>query len=317
MDERAMSLRNPPPGALALGLLAVMAGVAVALNPNFLSGDNIRAQLMIGAIIGTVAVGQTVLIIMGQIDLSVPWTMTAAGIAMAALHGWGYADAPCIAAALAIGLAVGLGNTIGVAVFRIQSLVWTLAMNTLLQGLVLVYTNSQPPKAGVPATARSLAVGEIAGAPLAALFWAALAIATIVMLRRTLLGRMIYATGVNPLATVFSGIDVRRCYLFGFMLAGLCSALGGVLLTGYASEVYLGMGADYQLLPIAAVVIGGASIAGGSGGYAGTVVGVLIMLIMQSVLSVAQIAPGGKDILLGLLILAAVVAYGRRGAVLS
>lgn len=306
------ALRSLSPVALAYGLLIVLVIAATIVNPAFVSLDNIRAQLIIGTIIGTVAIGQTILIIMGQIDLSVPWTITATGMMAAVLHGKGYGDLAAIASALAVGLAVGLVNAVGVAVFRIQSLVWTLAVNTTLQGLVLVGTNSEPPKAGVPALARTVAVGNIGGVPWAALLWVALALTTIGVLRRTTFGRVVYATGISPLATFFSGIDIRRTYLFGFVLSGLCGALGGLLLSGYASEAYLGMGNDYLLLPIAAVVIGGTSILGGSGGYAGTIAGVLIMLTLQSTLSVAQIPQGGKDIILGLLILITIAAYGRR-----
>ena len=307
-----LSLRTMSPVALAYTVLVVLGIIATIINPGFASLDNLRAQLIIGAIIGTVAIGQTILIITGQIDLSAPWTITATGMTAAVLHGKGYGDAAAIAAALGVGLLIGLVNTLGVAVFRIQSLVWTLAVNTMMQGLVLVVTNSEPPKAGVPGLARTIAVGNIDGIPWAALLWALLAVLTIVTLRRTTLGRVVYATGLSPLATFFCGIDVRRTYLFGFVLSGLCGAVGGLLLTGYASEAYLGMGNDYLLLPIAAVVVGGTSILGGSGGYVGTIAGVLIMLTLQSTLSVTQIAQGGKDIILGLLILGTIVAYGRR-----
>jgi ribose transport system permease protein len=307
-------LRKATPVQLAFLLLAVILVAAVIINPGFASAGAVRAQLSIGAVIGTVAIGQTILIISGQIDLSIPWAMTAAGMTMSALHGSGYGDMLCIAAALGVGLLIGVCNTIGVALFRVQSLVWTLAMNTLVQGLVLVITSSQPPKGGVPATIRTLAVGTVAGLPWAGLLWGVLAILTIITMRRTVLGRVIYATGINPIATFFSGIDVRRTYLFGFVLSGFCAALGGALLTGYTSEAYLGMGDDYMLLPIAAVVIGGTSILGGSGSYLGTIAGVLIMLILQSTLSLMQIAQGGREIILGLLILATIVAYGRRDA---
>lgn len=307
-----LSRLSASPAALAYALLCLLIAAATALNPSFASLDNLRAQLVVGSIIGTVAAGQTVLIITGQIDLSAPWTITAAAMAAAILHGRGYGDAPAVAAAVGVGLGVGLVNSVGVAVFRVQSLVWTLAVNTTLQGLVLVVTDSQPPKAGVPELARTLAVGSVAGVPWAALLWAGLALLAIVGLRCTTVGRVVYATGLSPLTTLFSGIDVRRTYLFGFALSGLCSALAGLLLAGYASEAYLGMGNDYLLLPIAAVVVGGTSILGGSGGYVGTVAGVLIMLTLQSTLSVAQITQGGKDIILGLLILCTIVLYGRR-----
>lgn len=302
------------PLTLAYVVLVVVTLIAVIINPGIASLGNLRIQMTIGAIIGVVSIGQTILILCGQIDLSIPWTMTLAGIAMTALHGEGAGDALAIGAALAVGLSVGIINAIGVALFRVQSLVWTLAMNTLLQGVALVYTNAQPPKSGVPALAHALALGRLFGVPIAFILWATLGAFTILLLRRSGFGRCLYATGSNPLATFFSGIDVRQAYCAAFILSGLCAAVGGILLTGYASEAYLGMGDDYLLIPIAAVVIGGTSILGGSGGYVGTVAGVLIVLVLQSTLSVAQVSQAGRDILLGAIILVMIIVYGRQQA---
>ena len=122
-------------------------------------------------------------------------------------------------------------------------------MNTALKGLVLVLTNSQPPKASVPGFVREMAVGSVGDILWAALLWAVLAVLTIVMLRRTTLGRVVYATGINSLATFFCGIDVRRTYLLGFVLSGLCGAIGGLPPTDYVSEAYLCMGNDLLLMP--------------------------------------------------------------------
>lgn len=291
-------------------VLVVLAGTAI--NPSFASWTNLRSQLIVGAPVGIVALGQTILILMGQIDLSVPWTLTFSAVIMASLYGMGLDPLLSVLAALGVGLAVGIGNAIGVAVFRIQSLVWTLAVNMLLQGIALVYTNAQPPKAGVPHIARELAIGTVGGVPIAFILWLILGIAAVAALRWTSFGRRVYATGTNPIASFFAGIDIRGVYAAGFIASGLCASIAGILLVGYTSESYLGMGEPYLLLPIAAVVIGGTSILGGSGSYVGTVAGVLIILALQTILSVAQISEAGRDIIFGLLILAMVVLYGRQ-----
>jgi ribose transport system permease protein len=291
-------------------VVVVLAGTAI--NSSFASWTNLRSQLIVGAPVGIVALGQTILILMGQIDLSVPWTLTFSAVIMASLYGMGVDPLLSVVAALGVGLAVGIGNAIGVAVFRIQSLVWTLAVNMLLQGIALVYTNAQPPKAGVPHIARELAIGTVGGVPIAFILWLILGIAAVVALRWTSFGRRVYATGTNPIASFFAGIDIRGVYAAGFIASGLCASIAGILLVGYTSESYLGMGEPYLLLPIAAVVIGGTSILGGSGSYVGTVAGVLIILALQTILSVAQISEAGRDIIFGLLILAMVVLYGRQ-----
>ncbi len=299
-------------GAAIYVVLLGLVTVGTILNPAFASLANLRAQLMVGAPVGIVALGQTILILTGQIDLSVPWTMTFSAVVMASLYGQGYGGIEAFAAGLAVGGAVGLLNAVGVAIFRIQSLVWTLAMNTLLQGITLVYTNAQPPKSGVPQVAREMAIGAVAGVPLAFLLWFAVSVIAIVVMHRMAWGRALYATGTNPIATFFSGIDVRRVYVPAFVVAGLCSAVAGILLVGYTSESYLGMGEPYLLLPIAAVVIGGTNILGGSGGYTGTIAGVLVLLVLEAILSVAQISQAGRDVIFGLIILTVVVIYGRQ-----
>jgi ribose transport system permease protein len=314
MSNRMSQLFNA--SALRTGsiylVLVIAALVGTVINPSFASLTNLRSQLILGAPVGIVALGQTVLILTGQIDLSVPWTLTFSAVIMASLYGLGFGQLISVAAALGVGLLVGAANALGVSVFRVQALVWTLAVDMLLQGIALVYTNAQPPKAGIPQFARDMAIGSIGGIPLAFLLWLSLSIAAIVVLRCTTLGRRIYATGTNPTASFFSGIDIRRVYAVGFITSGLCASIAGILLVGYTSESYLGMGNAFLLLPIAAVVIGGTSILGGSGGYIGTVAGVLVLLVLEAILSVAQISEAGRDVIFGALIIVMVILYGRQ-----
>ena len=293
-------------------LLAILIVAAILYNPNFASWGNVRAQLQIATFIGIIAIGQTLVILTGQIDLSVPWNLTFSSILMASLYGAGHGVVIAVGAALAFGAAVGVVNAIGVAVFRIHSLVWTLGMNALLEGVTLVYTNGQPPDSTIPGFIRFLAIGHLGPVPVAPIVWALMSIVTIVVLARSRFGRFLYATGNNEPALFLSGIDTRRVYLGAFVTSGVCAVIGGILLTGYASQTYLGMGNDYLLVPIAAVIIGGTNIMGGFGGYIGTIAGVLIVVLLQSILSVAQIGPAGKDIVFGVIIIALVLLYARQ-----
>jgi ribose transport system permease protein len=126
-----------------------------------------------------------------------------------------------------------------------------------------------------------------------------------------LIGRYLYAIGNNETALFVSGVDSRKVVFGAFMVSGFGAALAGILLTGYASQTYLGMGNDYLLIPIAAVIIGGTNVMGGSGGYVGTIAGALIVVILQSLLSTAQIGQAGKDVVFGVIILALVLLYAR------
>ena len=186
----------------------------------------------------------------------------------------------------------------------------TLGMNAVLGGVTLVYTNGSP-QGDAPAVARELAVGRLGPVPWALIFWALFSVAMIFLLRRTTYGRQLYAIGNNPKAAYLSGVPTRRILTLTYVLCGLCAGIGGILLTGYSQQSYLGMGDLYVLAPIAAVVIGGTSILGGSGGYLGTVAGAITIVLLQNVLQVVGLQPADQQILYGLIILLMLFVYGR------
>jgi ribose transport system permease protein len=156
-----------------------------------------------------------------------------------------------------------------------------------------------------------LAVGRVLGLPMSLLVWAALSVLIVLLLQCTPLGRYIYAIGNRESAAYLSGINTRLVLVAAFMICGLCSALAGVLLAGYSTKAYQGMGDAYLLPAIAAVVIGGTHILGGKGRYAGTVVGTILITLLSSVLSVMQMPEAGRQIIYGLVIIVMLLAYGR------
>lgn len=133
----------------------------------------------------------------------------------------------------------------------------------------------------------------------------------LLLLHRSGFGRYLYAIGNNETALFLSGVDSRKVYLGAFAISGFCAAVAGIMLTGYSSQTFLGMGNDYLLVPIAAVIIGGTNIMGGSGGYIGTISGTLIVVLLQSVLSTVQIHQAGKNIIFGIIIILLLLLYGR------
>jgi ribose transport system permease protein len=252
----------------------------------------------------------------GGIDLSVSWTLNFAAILLTRItNGSDDTLALACAAALASGAIVGVLNGLGIAYLRIPPLVMTLGMNALMQGVVLVYTNGQP-QGAAPPLVQYLATGRLFGVvPVALLVWAVVAALTILLLRRTVLGRQIYAVGNNRAAAYLSGVRPTRVLLAAYTLSGVLAAFTGILLTGYSFQSYLGMGENYVLPPIAAVVIGGTSILGGVGGYGGTIAGAIIVVLLQSTLAIAQVPQAGRNILYGLIILVMLFVYGRAGKV--
>jgi ribose transport system permease protein len=303
---------------IAFGLILVLLIISGIRQPGFLSLNNLRQQLVVATFLGTVAAGQTMVILTGGIDLSVAWNLNFAAILFTQTIA-GSQDPKTIAfgtvLALLSGTAVGVFNGFGVAILKIPSLVATLGMNTVMLGVTLVYTNGSP-QGLAPGFARSLAIGRIAGqVPWALVFWTGLATVLIGILKYSVFGRRIYAIGNNPRAAFLSGAPVRLTLVGVYAFSGLTAGLAGILLAGYSNNTYLGMGDAYVLQSIAAVVIGGTSILGGAGGYGGTVAGAILIVLLQNSLQVAGIRPAGQQILYGLIILLMLFVYGRSARV--
>jgi ribose transport system permease protein len=297
---------------IGYAFILVLLTAAGIMSPGFVRPGNLAQQLALASYLGVIAAGQTIVILTGGIDLSVSWTLNFAAILLTRItNGSDSYLAPAVAVALASGAAVGLLNGLGIAYLRIPPLVMTLGMNAVMQGVVLVYTNGQP-QGQVPPFVQFLATGWLFDViPVAAVVWAIVAALTILLLRRTVLGRQIYAVGNNRVAAYLSGVRPARVLVSAYMISGVLAAFAGILLTGYSFQSYLGMGENYILPPIAAVVIGGTSILGGSGGYTGTIAGSMIVVLLQSTLAIAQVPQAGRNILYGLIILVMLFVYGR------
>ncbi|MDB5958200.1 ABC transporter permease [Ramlibacter sp.] len=303
--------------------LPVMAGAAcsVALllvgsvySSNFLSPEYLLLQLQIASFLGIVATGAMLVILLGGIDLSVPWLVTVGGMMSAAAAGWwgGAAAAFAIPFGILCGALFGLLNGIGVAYLRVPSMIFTLGINAVAQGLIVVHTGGFAPQDRATPAMHLIATGRsLLGIPNALVAWAAVGGATLFLLHRTSFGRAVYAVGNRERAAYLSGIATRRVTLLCFVIAGACSAAAGVLLTGYSTKAYQAMGDAYQLPAIAAVVLGGTHILGGRGTYLGTVVGVVLITLLQSILSVMQIPEMGRQVAYGLVIIAMLLVYGR------
>ncbi len=315
--------------AFACSILLVLLG-AIA-KPDFLSVDYLVQQLQTASFLGIIATGTMIVILMGHIDLSVPWTVTLGAMMATGAQGiLGRYVGPDIAFHLAIpfgilcGMMVGLVNGIGVAYLRAPSMIFTLGVNAVAQGLMVYHTGGFAPQDGATPLMRELAVGRLVpGIPNPVLIWIGLGGLTVFMLTRTTLGRRIYAIGNKEKAVYLSGVDAKRVVLLSFVIAGGCSALGGVLLAGWANRSFQAMGDPYLLPAIAAVVLGGASVMGGKGRYLGTVAGVVLITLLQSILSVLQpqtiLAQMGwkipadavRQIAFGIVIIGMLLLYGR------
>ena len=283
------------------------------VSPEFASTEFLALQLLKASILGTVVAGQMIVILTGNIDLSVSWTMNLAAV-LATSFALGQDDrlGAGIAIGLGFGLLVGFANGFLVAYLRIPSMVCTLGINALLKGILVFYTGTQPLYGNASPILNTISHHFIGGiVPVVALIWLVVSIFMLVLLNRTAFGRATYAVGNNPIATYLSGINVRHALLGVYLVNGLFNALAGILLAGYSGRSFNEMGEPFQFPAIAAVVVGGVSILGGSGHYLGAVAGVLIITLLDSGLSIMQMSPAGRLVIYGLVVLMMLLVYGR------
>lgn len=291
------------PAILVLGWACTLAtaGTAPLPMPGYL-----LQKLQAGAFLGIVATGMMMVILPGHIDLPVPWTMTAATMVATAVGG-----PRAIPAGLAVGLAAGPFNGLGVSVLRIPSMIFALGVDSVLRGLMVAQTGGLAPQDRATDTMRLLAAGKRAGVPAASFVWLAVWVGIAVLLRRTAFGREIHATGTCEAAAYLAGIRSRRVIVGAFAASGLCAALAGVLLAGCSAKACQGIGTPFLPPAIAAVVIGGTRFLGGQGRYAGTFAGVVLIVLLNSVLSIMQMPEAGRQVIHGSVILCLLLVHGR------
>jgi ribose transport system permease protein len=278
----------------------------------FLTLTQVSTTFLFAAVLGLMAAGQTLVMLTAGVDLSVATTATAGAFMISRFGTHGAATA--ILVALAVGLGIGLVNGIGVAVFRVNALIMTLGVSTITLGLLTVQAQKQFTSL-VPEFVVTLGSKRfLTYIPYDLLVWAPIAALIILGLRYSGVGRMIYAVGDNPVASRLAGVRVWQVLLFVYAMCGLLSAAAGILLVGFNNAADLGIGAPFLLPSVAAVVIGGTSIFGGLGGYAGTILGALILTVLDSLLTILNASQAVRQVLYGLIVLALAAIYARATA---
>lgn len=291
--------------------LAVAIAVGVIAVPNFATLANLDAILRQVAVLGIVALGQTFVILTAGIDLSVGMLM---GLVTVLGNGIMAGDAALIPLivllALVIGIVVGLANGIGVVLFRVNPLIVTLAMMSVLQGVIFLYTDRTVGSA--PPIFRELAYGDIGPLPTPVLLLALLTAVCWVVLRHTPLGRYIYAVGSDAGNARRAGIPIGRVTASAYAICGVLAALAGLVLAARLGSGYTGAGAGFELDSIVAVVLGGTALSGGRGGVLGTIAGVLLLALIANMLNLLGISPFTQRIVNGLIIIGAIAIYTAR-----
>lgn len=278
----------------------------------FETKDHNFQVLQTAAFLGIVAAGQTIVVMMAGIDLSVSSIITLSAVVTSSFVANANIDPVlAIVLGLAISTFIGLINALGVTLLKLPPMIMTIAMVSIIEGGLLIYTNGTPPS-GSSSVINSLAKSTwFFGLPNVVFIWLIVSIAVFWFLHRSVWGRRIFSLGTNERASVLSGISVAKMNIIGYCLSGFLAGLTGILLFGYMGSAYLTMGSSYQLYSIAAVVLGGTSILGGKGNYLGTIAGALLITILKDILTVINIPMAGRELFLGMLILIILFAYGR------
>ena len=285
------------------------------VRPGFASFESVQAVLVVASFVGMVAAGQTFVILVGGIDLSVPWILNGAAILMVTSSlGHDGRAALAIVLTLGMGALVGFCNGIGVALFGVPAVVMTLAMNGIMEGLTLGLSGGMTCEACAsyaPPIVQAAVHGHFLGIPAALYLWAVVAVIVSIVLSLTTFGRSTYAIGNNARASYLAGVRVTATIVVLYMLSGLFAALAGIMLVGFGGQAALGMGDPYLFQSIAAVVIGGVYILGGRGHYIGTVAGSISLVALVSVLMAMNMPEYGRSIIYGVIILVLLLLYGR------
>jgi ribose transport system permease protein len=299
-------------GAIAIAVLLHLAGTL--LIPGYSSPFAIRAMLVLACLLAVACVGQTLTIIIGGIDLSIPFVIGFANVVAAQLYGDGMNFVLVCMIVGVLALSIGALNGAISAGLGIHPLIVTLGVGTVVQGGVLVWTKGFPSGSAPPAVTKFVSIGGSVGpipVPWLIPSFIVLSALIILVLNRTPYGRRLFALGSNPRAAALALIDPLRMWMVTFALSAFFAAVAGVLLLGFTGSAYGDVGQPYLFQTIAAVVIGGTALVGGRGSFLGTVAGAVVLTEINTLLIGLGLQPSLVQAALGLVIILLVSLYGR------
>lgn len=295
--------------------LLVLIAVVSTMSPNFFTVNNLFNILQQTSVNAIMAVGMTLVILTSGIDLSVGSLLALTGAVAASLVGQDINALIAVAAALALGAAIGGVTGIIIARGQVQAFIATLVMMLLLRGVTMVYTDGSPINTGFSDNADLFGwfgIGRPFGIPTPVWIMAIVFVAAWYLLQQTRLGRYIYALGGNEAATRLSGINVNKVKVIVYSLCGLLSALAGIIEVARLSSAQPTAGTGYELDAIAAVVLGGTSLSGGKGRVFGTLIGALILGFLNNGLNLLGVSSYYQMIVKAIVILLAVLVDNKK-----
>ncbi|QGP92538.1 Ribose import permease protein RbsC [Neomoorella glycerini] len=295
-------------GAREIRILFVVICVAIImylLSPTFLTRSNITAVAIGFATDAIIAIAMTIVLIGGGFDLSVGSVLAFGGVIVALLLNKGMAIFPAILVTLIAGALIGTISGLVITKLRVNALITTLGMMSIISSATLVVSGGYP-LSNLPKEFLFLGQGFIGGIPVAVVIMAVLVLAGDFLLRRTRLLRLVYYVGSNPGAAALSGISVDRVIIATYIVSGLTAAFAGVIATSRLSAAFPMAGVGTEMRVISACVIGGCSLSGGEGTVIGSLLGVLLMALINNALVLLNVSIYWQGIVSGLILIAAV-----------
>jgi ribose transport system permease protein len=301
--------------ALQLAALVALFAITAVSVSGFVTKASLYSDLVLASFLGIAAAGQTIVILIGGIDLSVPSMIGAANLVTPALCARGWAPGLVIGFVLTVGTLIGALNGYVVRRLRVSPLIVTLASGAIVLGGALARTKNGFAAGSVPGWLGrfSSPIGHTLGLgiPPVLVVWALIALGLGVVLHRSVTGHHIYATGANPRAAELAGVSTVRIWAGAFALSGASGAAVGILLTGFIGSSSVGIGDPYLFTSLAAVLVGGTSLVGARGDYWRTVLGALILTLVTTILVGHGAGVATQEIVFGILIMVFVGVYGR------
>lgn len=273
--------------------------------PGFTSPAQFANQLKIATFLGLFGLSQTIVMMSGGqgLDLSVGAAATLGGILGAAMIGTPGGLAMAFIAAVLCGVVIGGVNGVGIVLLRVPPLVMTLAMASLIDGALIVWSSIAHANTAASPALVNLSGRDVLGVPSVVVLWVLAAALSYGFLELSTWGRRLKATGANPVAAWITGIRVPRLRVMAYIASAIIAAVTGLLLVGYVGQAFLGLGNAYVLTSVVVAVIGGVSLAGGRGDYLSVVLATIFITVLTSLLTALQIGEAGRQGIFGVTLL--------------
>ena len=289
--------------------LIILMAVITIINSNFLTANNLLNLLLQVTSNALIAFGMTFVILTGGIDLSVGSILALSSALTAGLLGSGMPVTLAILIYLILGCILGMMNGLLISYGKLAPFIVTLATMTIFRGATLVYTNGNPITKGLSDTFlfQFLGQGYIVGIPFPVIIMFIVFIVLYVLLHKTAFGKSVYAIGGNEKAAYISGVKLNKVKIIIYSISGMMASISGLIITSRLSSAQPTAGASYEMDAIAAVVLGGTSLSGGKGRILGTLIGALIIGVLNNGLNIIGVSAFWQQVVKGVVILIAVL----------